>query len=122
MEAYLAEVCKIEKQFFGLELQHMPRDTNKEADEIAKRASRRLPHEPWSLRSGSSSLQQPHRLRNRKQGCELLADIHGGDCGHHSSPRTLVGKSFRSGFYWPTALNDATDLVRSYEACQFHTK
>ena len=29
---------------------------------------------------------------------ELLTDIHGGDCGHHSSSRTLIGKAFRSGF------------------------
>ena len=29
---------------------------------------------------------------------------------------------FRSGFYWPTALNDVTELVKSYEACQFHAK
>ena len=55
-------------------------------------------------------------------GGELLTDIHGGDCGHHSSSHTLVGKAFRSGFYWPTALNDATELVRSCEACQFHAK
>ena len=52
----------------------------------------------------------------------MLTDIHGGDCGHHSSSRTLVGNAFRSGFYWPTTLNDATELVRSYEACQFHAK
>ena len=49
-------------------------------------------------------------------------DIHGGDCGHHSSSRTLVGKVFRSGFYWPTTLNDAAELVKSCEACQFHAK
>ena len=46
MEAYLAEVRKMEKQFWGLELRHVPRDTNQEADDIAKRASRRLPQEP----------------------------------------------------------------------------
>ena len=46
MEAYLAEVRKMEKQFWGLELQHVPRGTNQEADDIAKRASRRLPQEP----------------------------------------------------------------------------
>ena len=45
MEACLAEVCKMEKQFWGLELQHVPRGTNQEADDIAKRASRRLPQE-----------------------------------------------------------------------------
>ena len=41
MEAYLAEVRKMEKQFQGLELQHVPRGTNKEADDIARRASKR---------------------------------------------------------------------------------
>ena len=46
MEAYLAEVHKMEKQFWGLELQHVPRGTNQEADDIAKRVSRRLPQEP----------------------------------------------------------------------------
>ncbi|XP_073367884.1 uncharacterized protein [Aegilops tauschii subsp. strangulata] len=46
MEAYLEEVRKMEKWFLGLELQHVPRGTNKEADDIAKRASRRLPQEP----------------------------------------------------------------------------
>ena len=29
---------------------------------------------------------------------------------------------FRNGFYWPTALHDATELVWSCEACQFHAK
>ena len=43
MEAYLAEVRGMEKQFWGLELQHVPRGTNQEADDIAKRVSRRLP-------------------------------------------------------------------------------
>ena len=46
MEAYLAEVRRMEKHFWGLELQHVPCGTNQEADDIAKRASRRLPEEP----------------------------------------------------------------------------
>ena len=31
----------------------------------------------------------------------------------------LVGKAFRQGFYWPTTLEDATELVRTCDACQF---
>nr|AAX95687.1 RNase H, putative [Oryza sativa Japonica Group] len=58
----------------------------------------------------------------REQGVELLADIHEGECGAHSASRTLVGKAFRQGFYWPTTLNDAVDLVRRCRACQFHAK
>ena len=36
----------MEKRFMGVELQHVPCRMNKEADNIAKRASRRLPQEP----------------------------------------------------------------------------
>ena len=43
MEAYLEEMRKMEKRFMGVELQHVPCRMNKEADNIAKRASRRLP-------------------------------------------------------------------------------
>ena len=49
MEAYLEEVRKIEKQFLGLELRYVPCGMNKEADNIAKRASRRLPQEPGGV-------------------------------------------------------------------------
>ena len=38
------------------------------------------------------------------QGRQLLLEIHVGICGHHAAPRSLVGKAFRQGFYWPTAL------------------
>jgi hypothetical protein len=37
-------------------------------------------------------------------GCELLVEVHGGECGNHASSRTLVSKAFRHGFYWPTTL------------------
>jgi hypothetical protein len=44
-------------------------------------------------------------------GRQLLDEIHVGQCGIHAASRTLVGKVFRSGFYWPTAKSDATELV-----------
>jgi hypothetical protein len=62
------------------------------------------------------------RCITQEEGRELLTEIHGGECGSHSSSRTLVGKAFRHGFYWPTALQDAAELVKSCEACQFHAK
>jgi ribonuclease HI len=56
------------------------------------------------------------------QGQELLQEIHSGACGHHAAPRTLVGKAFRQGFYWPTAVADATRIVRSCQGCQFYAR
>ena len=57
-----------------------------------------------------------------EDGLELLAEIHGGICGSHIGSRALAGKAFRRGFFWPTALQDATALVTKCEACQFHSK
>jgi hypothetical protein len=45
------------------------------------------------------------------QGRELLQEIHAGTCGHHAGPRTLVGKAFRQGFYWPTAVAESKDIL-----------
>jgi hypothetical protein len=62
------------------------------------------------------------RCITREEGCELLAEVHGGECGNHASSHTLIGKSFQHGFYWPTALQDAIGLVKTCKACQFHAK
>jgi hypothetical protein len=56
------------------------------------------------------------------EGRELMRDIHAGICGHHASPRTLVGNAFRQGFYWPTAVADASEIVRTCEGCQFYAR
>jgi transposase InsO family protein len=53
---------------------------------------------------------------------QLLDKIHAGQCGIHAASRTLVGKVFKSGFYWPTAKSDAAELVQRCEACQFLSK
>jgi ribonuclease HI len=56
------------------------------------------------------------------EGQELLQEIHSEACGHHAAPRALVGNAFRQGFYWPTAVADATRIVRTCEGCQFYAK
>ena len=58
----------------------------------------------------------------REDGKELLAKIHRGMCGSHIGSRALVGKAFWQGFYLPTTLQDAVELVTTCEACQFHSK
>jgi hypothetical protein len=55
-------------------------------------------------------------------GRELLRDIHAGICGHHAAPRTLVGNAFRQDFYWPTAVEDASEIVRTCEGCQLYAR
>ena len=55
-------------------------------------------------------------------GKQLLDEIHAGQCGVHTASRTLVGKVFRSDFYWPIAKSDVAELVQRCEACQFLSK
>jgi ribonuclease HI len=56
------------------------------------------------------------------EGQELFQEIHSGACGHHAAPRALIGNAFRQGFYWPTAVADATRIVRSCQGCQFYAR
>jgi ribonuclease HI len=70
-------------------------------------------------RSPSGILQ---RCISITEGQELLQEIHSGACGHHAAPRALVGNAFRQGFYWPTAVADATRIVRTCKGCQFYAK
>jgi hypothetical protein len=49
--------------------------------------------------------------------CAILQDIHIGICGRHVGARSLVGKAYRKGFFWPTAMFDADSLVHRCEGC-----
>jgi ribonuclease HI len=70
-------------------------------------------------RSPSGILQ---RCISIAEGQELLQEIHSGACGHHAAPRALVGNAFRQGFYWPTAVADATRIVCTCQGCQFYAR
>jgi hypothetical protein len=70
-------------------------------------------------RSPSGILQ---RCISITEGQELLREIHSGACGHHAAPQALVGNAFRQGFYWPTAVADATRIVRTCKGCQFYAR
>jgi ribonuclease HI len=58
----------------------------------------------------------------RSESLQLLAEIHSGECGCHAASTNLVGKAYRSGFYWPTTVTDAKDLIKRCKGCQFFAK
>ena len=49
-------------------------------------------------------------------------EVHEDVCGNHIGALALAGKFLRKGYYWPTILRDATDLVRKCKICQEHAK
>ena len=52
----------------------------------------------------------------------VLREVHEGICGNHIRARALAGKTLRQGYYWPTMLKDAIELVRKCRICQEHAK
>jgi hypothetical protein len=80
-------------------------DDSASIDQVARLAKRYTLVEGDLQRCGANSVLM--QCITWEEGCELLAEVHGGECGNHASSRTLVGKAFRHGFYWPTTLQDA---------------
>jgi hypothetical protein len=80
------------------------------AERIVRLAKRYVVVEGDLYRRGANDILM--RCITQEEGRELLTEIHGGECGSHSSSRTLVDKAFRHGFYWPTALQDAAEMVK----------
>jgi hypothetical protein len=102
MAAYLEEHRKMEKRFQGLELKHIPRGENMEADEIAKRASYRLAQpagvfeerlfRPSACPSPSGSDPPPALLPPPEQGAP--------DCGPPSGDRVLLALARQERVDW----------------------
>jgi hypothetical protein len=92
----------------------LPED-NASTDQIARLAKRYTLVEGDLYRRGTNGILI--RCITWEEGCELLTEIHGGECGNHTSSCMLVGKAFWHGFYWPTTLQDTVELVKSCRAC-----
>ena len=52
----------------------------------------------------------------------LLREVHEGICGNHIGAQVLAGEVLRQGYYWPTILKDATELVKKCMICQEHAR
>src|SRR5207237_7011081 len=71
-------------------------------------------------RKGTSGILM--RCISKEDERRLLKEIHSGICGNHAASRTLVGKAYKKGFFWPTAVTDADELIRKCEGCQYFAR
>ncbi|KAL0416231.1 UNVERIFIED_CONTAM: hypothetical protein Slati_3455000 [Sesamum latifolium] len=55
-----------------------------------------------------------------EEGNYVLRKIHEGICENHIGGKALAGKTLRQGFFWPSMLFDAHELVKRCRACQEH--
>ncbi|XP_072073804.1 uncharacterized protein [Arachis hypogaea] len=47
-----------------------------------------------------------------------LNELHGGICENHTGSRSLVTRTLRAGYYWPTMKKDCNNKVQCCDACQ----
>ena len=90
----------------------------KEASKLRVRLARFTIHRGTLYKRGFST---PILKCLGKEGANyILREVHEGICGNHIGARTLAGKTLRRGYYWPTMLKDATELVKKCKAYQEH--
>nr|GFA51504.1 hypothetical protein [Tanacetum cinerariifolium] len=60
-----------------------------------------------------SDRKEARKLRIKARQYELLEEgIHERSCSMHAGPRSVVAKSIRLGYYWPTMHQDLRDMIR----------
>nr|GEW47830.1 reverse transcriptase domain-containing protein [Tanacetum cinerariifolium] len=58
--------------------------------------------------------------RRPLQANYVLREIHEGTCNMHAGTRSVVAKTLRIGYYWPTMHKDARTLIIMCQDCQVH--
>ncbi|XP_023875869.2 uncharacterized protein LOC111988312 [Quercus suber] len=62
---------------------------------------------------------QPYlRCIEKDEARYVLEEVHGGICGDHIGPKSLVKKIMRAGYFWPTMQQDAANFVKKCDSCQ----
>ena len=97
----------------------LPNDP-KEASKLRSRSARFTIHQGTLYKRGFFT--PILKCIAREDANYVLREVHEGVCGNHIRALALAGKVLRHGYYWPTMLRDATELVRKCKICQEHAK
>ncbi|KAL0458253.1 UNVERIFIED_CONTAM: hypothetical protein Slati_0452500 [Sesamum latifolium] len=93
-------------------------ESEKDAKKLRRKASHFIMVDGQLYKHGFS---QPFlKCLTPEEGNYVLREIHEGICENHLGGRALAGKALRQGFFWPTMLLDAHELVKRCRACQEH--
>ena len=57
------------------------------------------------------------RCVNEEEANYVLMEIHEGICRDHASPRSLINKVIRTGYFWPTLQKDVKEFVKKCDKC-----
>ncbi|GJV91212.1 reverse transcriptase domain-containing protein [Tanacetum coccineum] len=117
MIKYLEKVKNLTSTFKEFFIKQVPRGENKKVDALSKMASTSFTH----LSKQILVEELKEKSINEKEvpaAKYVLREIHEGSCSMHASPRSVVAKALRSGYYWPTMHTDARSLIRECSSFQ----
>ena len=92
----------------------------KEASKLRARLARFTIHQGTLYKRGFST--PILKCVGKEDANYVLKEVHEGICGNHIRARSLAAKTLRQGYYWPTMLKDATELVKKCKNCQEHAQ
>ena len=92
----------------------------KEASKLRARSARFTIHRGTLYKRGFST--PILKCMAGGDGNYVLREVHEGVCGNYIGAHALAGKVLRQGYYWPTMLRDATELVMKCKVSQEHAK
>ncbi|XP_050289702.1 uncharacterized protein LOC126727835 [Quercus robur] len=98
-----------------LQDEHFPQNTE-EAKKIKKKVARFTILNDTLYKRGISMTYL--ECVDEEEAKYILEEIHEGICRDHASPRSLVKKVIRVGYFWPTMQADAVELVKKCYKCQ----
>ena len=90
----------------------------KEASKLRTRLARFTIHRVTLYKRGFST--PILKCVGKEDANYVLREVHEDIYGNHIGARTLAVKTLRQGYYWPTMLKEATELVRKCKICQEH--
>ncbi|GJX55189.1 reverse transcriptase domain-containing protein [Tanacetum coccineum] len=94
----------------------VPRSENKKADALSKIASTSFAHLSKQVLVEELNEKSIRPL----QANYVLREIHEVSFSIHAVTRSVVAKSLRIGYYWPTMYQDARKLIRACQDCQVY--
>ena len=57
-------------------------------------------------------------MHRRGEAKYVLEEVHGGICDHHMGAKSLIQKTMRASYFWPTMQKDVMDFVKRCDRCQ----
>ncbi|KAI3448680.1 hypothetical protein Pfo_005345 [Paulownia fortunei] len=128
MIKYLNLMKDLVPRFKECQIIKIPRVENSTADQLAKLVSFIA-----SIKKQPMNSKDAHKLRMRAEYSQpylkcltpskanyILKKIHEGIYGNHLGDKALAVEVLRQGYFWPTMLNYAMDLVQRCCSCQEH--